>query len=185
MQESIKKFLEEYYDLISEELKYAARESIFISEHGENRGMVSLVLTTNFKLKTIQHVQSSDISDDIIYVLYSFENETYLVDFEDVMNFLTSEQRKAFEMDLLKNASEIMKLSSEDLEEFKEASNEEKLYSISHYLYENYMILDCFEQFSGKLYEDYRNQILEEAISDLAIDNMMDHVIEGVYIIEE
>ena len=128
MRKAILNYLEENKEWIQEVLKEAAEESFEISESGSTSyDAISVVLTTNFKLRTISHSHSYSFTTDVLHVLHTFECETYLVDYEDVNSFLTPEQAMKFEESLLNQATKLLELNTEEeLEDFEVLSRQEK-----------------------------------------------------------
>lgn len=183
MKEAIRSYLMQNKELIHEELEYAAKESFSVSENGGCEGeKISVVLTTDFELKTIRHSRRYDFSTDVLYVLNSFECETYIVDYDDVLNFLTFEQVAEFEKYLLAKAENLIKLKNDELDEFNELSKAEKLREVSYYISENSLVLELFEEFDKNLYEDYLKNVYDGAdtsmTADLATDRMFDNLSE-------
>lgn len=185
VREKIKQFLDENYDWICEELQDAAKESFSVSESGAFGEMISVVLTKNFKLRVINHHRSYNFTEDVLYVLYSFECETYEVDYYDVTNYLTSEQVDAFQQYLLTNAKALMELENDSLEEFLDLSEDEQLDEVIRYIDGNYLVLETFELFDEKLHEAYIANIYVSACIDAQVDRAKDQMYDNLYIFEE
>lgn len=182
MEKTIVSYLDQNAELIREVLQEAAEESFSVCESGiSEQEAISVVLTTNFKLKTIYHPQSYHFTTDVLHVLYTFECETYIVDYGDVINFLTSEQAKKFEESVLNNATELLQLETEEeLEEFNELSREEKLREIEYYLDANCMVLEEFMEFDKSLHDEYLNSVYDSADFSFELEQAMDRMYENV-----
>lgn len=140
MREKIKAFLNKNYDLICEKLRYAVHESFSISESGlpmDNR-IISIVLTDTFELKVISNYnRSGQYTEDLLYVLYSFESEIHFVEYNDVIHYLATEQSSKFEIYLLAHSEALLNLNNDALEEFKDLSEDEKIRGLIYHLNEN------------------------------------------------
>lgn len=187
MREKIKAFLNENYDLICDKLRYAVHESFSISDSGLpiDNEIISVVLTDAFELEVISHyTPSAQYPEDILYVLYSFESETYFVEYNDVIHYLATEQSSAFEKYLLAHSEALLNLNNDALEEFKDLSEEEKLREITYYLDENYLVLHFLQQFDQKLYEAFLENIYDSVDTDSQVDLAKDRMYDNLYLFE-
>lgn len=165
-------------------LKEAAEDSFEISESGRTSyDAVSVVLTTNFKLRTICHSHSYYFTTDVLHVLYTFECEAYVVEYQDVYDFLTPEQVNKFEEVLLNQATELLELNTEEeLEDFEELSREGKLNEVRNYLDDNCMVLETFKDFDEALYDKYLDSIYENVDFSYSIDQAMERMYDDLYV---
>lgn len=176
MENDIRNYLNENNALIREEMEYAAKESFSISESGGDEEVISVILTNNFKLKTITHPHSYSFPTYVLHVLHSFDCETYVVDFDDVKNFLTEEQVNSFEQNLLEKAESLLQLENEDLDDFRELSKDEKLAEVSHYISEEYLLLELFKAYDEGLRNDYLKNIYDNVDTDYSVDYAMERM---------
>ena len=95
----------------------------------------------------------------VLHVLHSFDCETYLVDLDDVKNFLTEEQVNSFEQNLLEKAESLLQLENEDLDDFRELSKDEKLTEVGYYISDECLLLELFKAYDEDLYNDYLKDI--------------------------
>lgn len=190
MREKIKTFLNENYDLICEKLRYAVHESFSISESGlpMDNQIISVVLTDTFELKVISHYnRSGQYTEDILYVLYSFESEIYFVEYNDVIHYLATEQSSKFENYLLAHLAHseaLLNLNNDALEEFKDLSDDEKLREIIYHLDENYLVLHYLQQFDQKLYEGFLENIYDSIDIDSQVDFAKERMYDNLYLFE-
>lgn len=184
LKEAVRNFLNENHNLISKKLEHAATESFSVGESVDIEEEISVVLTTDFELKTIKHPRNENLSTEILYVLHSFECETYIVDFDDVRNFLTSKKAADFENSLLANVENLLQFEDDELDDFLELSNEEKLREISYYLNENYLVLDHFKQYDKKMYEDYLKSIYDGVDTSAMVELAMEQMFDNLYVFE-
>lgn len=180
MKEAIRNYLIENTELIRKEMEYAANENFAVSENGNCEEEISVVLTTDFDLETIKHLRRYDFSTDVLYVLYSFECETYIVDYDDVINFLTSEQAAGFEKSLLGKVDNLLQLENDELDEFNELSKEEKLTEVINHISENSLVLELFEEFDKKMYEDYLKNIYDGMDTSVTVELAMDRLFDNL-----
>lgn len=176
MENDIRNYLNENNALIREEMEYAAKESFSISEYGGDEEVISVILTNNFKLKTITHPPSYSFPTYVLHVLHSFDCEAYLVDLDDVKNFLTKEQAISFEQFLLGKAERLLQLENEDLDDFRELSKDEKLAEVSYYISDECLLLELFKAYDEDLYYNYLKDIYDNVDTDYSVDYAMERM---------
>lgn len=178
----IRNYLDENKDMIREEMEWAVRESFSISESPGAEEKISVVLTDAFELKSFSHPSSYSYSTDVVYVLYSFESEIYIVDYNDVNNFLNEKQSEAFHEMLLANAEDILDLENDEL---MELSKKEKLFEVIYCIDSESRVLEMFEQFDEGLYNEYiadiYNHVDTSYIMERAMERMLDNLNETGY----
>ena len=102
MRKKIKSFLDENRDLIHEELQNAAEASVDIAEvcsRGDNK--ISVVLTDDYEIRVLEHHASYNYTTDIIYVIATFNCETCLIEYEDIINHLDEDLTREFHQSIV------------------------------------------------------------------------------------
>lgn len=178
MKKSIINFINENKEFIMEKLTFAAEESVSIGYDIQEK--VSVVLYENFELGVIKHPSSYWYPTNIIYVLASFECESYIVDYDDIISFLGSEKSKEFYQFLIDKGKNLIELDKDE-----EISKNDLLFEIVNYIEENDSILNYFQMFNAKLFNEYIENIKNNIDCYEMVLNAYDHIMDNLYVLEE
>jgi len=140
------------------------------------------VLTDDLELYYFEHHASYVYPTNIIFVVATFDCETWVLEYDDIKEFLNENESNRFNKFIL-NHDDVLDFFNSNFEnnELNDLSEREKLDEALYFISSDYSYVQMLSDFDHNILEQLTGNIYENIVHHNQIDIEIDHIYKRLY----